>query len=284
TDVQVARLAEVIAVAKTVPAVFFQFLHQGFPGIVLGIGRLGQGFPVDAAHLAPVGGGGGQGADAEAPVAQAHQVGQVLQHAHLLAAEQGRADVAQGPGSPGHPELLQADVGARQAGLLLVVQEEAPVGDAQGELAVDQEFNFQPRLIPDQVDFVQVQLVGRAQDPDPVLGQSAGPFQGVQVDEAAGDEGQLGKVPVGQAQHAQALHIYAVDFQFGAYFQHGLHLGQGLTAGAGVGADVGLLALLLQVGDGGLQLVEVGDGIVPIEPAVRLAQVDAVEGGEICRL
>src|SRR5690606_33603410 len=32
TDVQVARLAEVIAVAKTVPAVFFQFLHQGFPG------------------------------------------------------------------------------------------------------------------------------------------------------------------------------------------------------------------------------------------------------------
>ena len=239
-----SALAEVEPVAETDPGVTPERLPRPLVHVAVAGDRPLQSRAIHRRDLAPVFGTLREGFDPEEPVPLGEQSRQVLEHAHVLAAQDSLPQRLHRPVPLLQEELLLAEIGALDAPLLLVLQKEAVVRDAERHLAVHEELQGRAAGRRDLVDLVQAQLVVRREPHRPEPAQDFGAGRGVDVRKAPDVHRKLRELLVGDPQDPEVVDFDRLGARRGRRLQHLPHLRQEVVPRRRIRRHVGPFPLI----------------------------------------
>ena len=278
-----SALAEVEPVAETDAGVTPEGLPRALLDAAVAGDRPLQRRAIHRRDVAPVVGTLRYGFDPEVPVALGEEARQVLEHADVLAAQDSLPQRLHRPVPLLQEQLLLAEVRALDAPLLLVVQQEAVVRDAQGHLPVHEELQGRAAGGRDLVDLVQAQLVVRREPHRPEPAQDLDAGGGVDVRKAPDVHRELRELLVGDPQDPEVVDLDRVGARRGRSFQHLPHLRQEVVPRRRIRRHVGPLPLIAENVEPFREITELLQEVRFVEPAVDVAEVDPVVGGQVRR-
>src|SRR5512138_1000852 len=275
--------AEVEAVAETDAGMTAEGLPPAFVQSTRTGGGPIQGRPINGRDFAPVSRRLGNGLDPEMPVALGEKPRQVLQHAHVFAAQDPLPHGLHRPVPLLQEELFLAEIRTFDPPLLLVFEQEAVVRDSQRHLSVHEKLHGSPAADGDLVDLLQAQFVVGGEPHRAVISKNLDARGGVHVCEAPDVNRQLRELVVNDFQDPEVVDLDGLSAGLHRGFQHLADLRQEVVSRRRIRRHVSPLPLILKDAKSLPEIPELLQEIRLVDAAIDVAQVDGVVVAEVRR-